>query len=189
VQSPDLKAVDASEAEKLVRNFIVGTKGFPDHWFGEGSDVNLATAQVMSKPTVRMIKRKQKNVKVMLRTIAEFILQCAVDKKQIRLEQGEYFDVKVSMFDVERQDSSVIGSFVVQIVTALKVATQAGWMSDENAKKIIDGIMGMLGVEIDPNEKVEDIKAKNKTQQDEDALEGAPPINEFLNQKQEGQTA
>jgi len=186
VKAPDLKAVDASEATRLIRNFIVGTKGFPDHWFGEGSDVNLATAQVMSKPTVRMIKRKQQSVKIMLRTIAEYVLQCAVDKKQIKLEPNEYFDVEVSMFDVERQDSAVIGNAFVQIVTALKIGTQAGWISDETAKKIIDGIVGMLGVEVDANEKVEDIKAKNKTQQDVDALGGAPPLNEFLNQQ--GQT-
>jgi hypothetical protein len=190
VKSPDLEAVDASEATRLIRNFIVGTKGFPDHWFGEGSDVNLATAQVMSKPTVRMIKRKQQTVKIMLKTIAEFVLQCAVDKRQIKLGTDEYFDIEVSMFDVERQDSAVIGNAFVQIVTALRVATQSGWVSDENAKKIIDGIIGMLGVEVDVNEKIEDIKAKNKTQQDVNTLESVPPVNEFLKQQQQkGQAA
>jgi hypothetical protein len=187
VKSPDLKAVDASEAVKLIRNFIVGTKGFPDHWFGEGSDVNLATAQVMSKPTIRMIKRKQGSVKIMLRTIAEYVLQCAVDKQQITLEEGEYFEVEVSMFDVERQEAAVIGVAFVQIVTALKIATASGWISDDNAKKIVDGIVGMLGVEIDSNENVEDIKANNKTNEDVNALDGAPPVNEFLKQQTQPQ--
>jgi hypothetical protein len=185
IQSPDLKAVDASEATRLIRNFIVGTKGFPDHWFGEGSDVNLATAQVMSVPTTRMIKRKQAVIKRMLKKIAQFVLQCAVEKNAIKLEDGEYFDIEVSMFDIERKDSAVIGSAFVQIVTALKVATQSGWVTDENAKKIIDGIIGMLGVEVDPNEKVDDIKAKNSTEEDEDALGGAPPVNEFLKQQKD----
>jgi hypothetical protein len=187
VKSPDLKAVDASEAVRLIRNFIVGTKGFPDHWFGEGSDVNLATAQVMSAPTIRMIKRKQESIKRMLKKIAAYVLQCAVDKQAITLEDGEYFDVEVSMFDIERKDSAVIGAAFVQIVTALKVATQSGWVTDENAKKIIDGILGMLGVEVDPNEDVEDIKAKNKTVEDENSLDGAPPVNEFLKQDQKNQ--
>lgn len=190
IQTPDLKAVDASEATRLIRNFIVGTKGFPDHWFGEGSDVNLATAEVMSIPTVRMIKRKQKVIKNMLKKIAQFVLQCAVDKKAIALSDGEYFDIEVSMFDVERKDSAVIGNAFVQIVTALKVATQSGWVTDENAKKIIDGILGMLGVEVDPNEKVEDIKARNDSQADDDVLNDVPPVNEFLKQQQQkGQAA
>lgn len=187
VVTPDLKAVDASEAVKLIRNFIVGTKGFPDHWFGEGSDVNLATAEVMSKPTVRMLKRKQATIKFMLKDIAQFVLQNAVDKKKISLEDGEYFDIEVSMFDIERKDSAVIGNAFVSIVTALKVATSSGWVSDENAKKIIDGIIGMLGVEIDANEKVEDIKANNQQRQDEDALTDVPPVNDFLKKNQTDQ--
>ena len=187
VKSPDLKAIDASEAVRLIRNFIVGTKGFPDHWFGEGSSVNLATAQVMSKPTIRMIKRKQEGVKIVLRTIADYVLQCAIDKNQITIEDDEYFDVEVSMFDVERQDSAIIGAAFVQVVTALKVSTSSGWVADDNAKKIIDGFIGMLGVEVDPNEKVEDIKAKNQTNQGTDALGNVPPVNEFLKQQQQKQ--
>ena len=187
VKSPDLKAVDASEAVRLIRNFIVGTKGFPDHWFGEGSDVNLATAQVMSAPTIRMIKRKQESIKRMLKKIAQFVLQEAVDKKEISMGDDEYFDIEVSMFDIERKDSAVIGAAFVQIVTALKVATGSGWVTDENAKKIIDGILGMLGVEVDPNEDVEDIKAKNKTSQGTDGLDDIPPVNDFLKNQQQQQ--
>ena len=189
VKSPDLKAVDASEAVRLIRNFIVGTKGFPEHWFGEGGHVNLATAEVMSEPTIRMIKRKQESIQIMLRTIADFVLQCAVDKKEIILEDDEYFDVEVSMFDIERKDSAVIGNAFVQIATALSVSTSKGWVSDDNAKKLMDGILGMLGVEIDPNEKVEDIKAKNQTNQATDALGSIPPVNQFLKQQPQQQPA
>lgn len=184
VVSPDLQAVDASEATRLIRNFIIGTKGWPDHFFGEGSDVNLATAQVMSAPTIRMVKRKQKKWKLFVKKIALFVLQQAVDKKKIKLADDEYFDIEVSMFNIDQKDSAVIGSAFVQLVTAMRVAVQSHWITDETAQKVVNGIMGMLGIE--PTlETPDEIREKKKQREDEEPFNDIPPVSEFLNPDQD----
>ncbi len=181
IQVPDLKAVDAGEATRLVRNFIVGSKGWPDHWFGEGSDVNLATAQAMSTPTILMVKRKQKRWKLFIKKIARFVLQQAVDKKKIKLADDEYFDIEVTMFNIDQKDSSVIGNAIVQIVTALKLAVQSSWMTDETAQKVVNGFMMMLGVE--PTlETTAEIKKKQQQKDAEDTV-GAVDLPEDLNKE------
>lgn len=180
VKAPDLKSVDASEATRLIKNFITGTKGFPEHFFGDGSQTNLATAQVMAVPTVKMIKRKQKAIRRILRSISAYVFQCAQDAGKLKIAENEFIDVEVSMFDIERKDAAVIGSAFVQLTTALSVAASKGWLADETAKKIVDGIIALLGVEVDPSETVEMIKEKNAAQSETDILKSTPPINEHL---------
>lgn len=181
IKAPDLKSVDATAATKLIKNFITGTKGFPDMWMGDASDSNLATAQVMTQPTMRMLKRKQKVVKRMVKSIAAFVMQQAQNVNKLTLEQDEFIDVEVSMFDIERKDAAVIGSAFVQLGTALKVAVQSNWITNETAKKVIDGIVNMLGVEIDSNETIQKVRETNKTQEEEDILHDVPPVTPFLN--------
>ena len=184
VKSPSLNSVDASEATRLIRNFIIGTKGWPDHFFGEGSDVNLATAQVMSAPTIRMVKRKQNKWKKFIKKIALFVLQQRVDKKKITLAADEYFDIEVSMFNIDQKDSAVIGSAFVQLVTALRVAAQSHWITDETAQKVVNGILGMLGIE--PTlETPAEIKEQKKQREDEEPFEDISPISDFLKPDQD----
>ncbi len=181
IKTPDLKAVDATAATKLIKNFITGTKGFPDMWFGDASESNLATAQVMTQPTMRMLKRKQKTVKRIIKAICSYVIQQAETAGKLSIDQdNERLDIEVSMFDVERKDAAVISSAFVQLGTALSVAVSKNWITNETAKKVVDGILNMLGIEIDPNETPEKVKEKNKTGEEEEVLEDGPPINDFL---------
>lgn len=186
VMTPDLKAVDASEATRLIKNFITGTKGFPEHFFGDGGNTNLATAQVMSVPTVKMIKRKQKAIRRIIKYIGQYVFEQAQEKGRLKLAENEYVDIEVSMFDIERKEAAVIGSAFVQLTTALSVAASKNWVSDETAKKIVDGLVAMLGVEVDEDESVEMIKQKNESQSEEDIISGMPPINDHLKNKNDG---
>lgn len=181
VKTPDLKAVDATDATKLIKNFITGSKGYPDMWFGDASDSNLATAQVMTVPTMQMLKRKQNGVKEMLKMMCLFVMQQAQDHDSLKLEQNEYIDIEISMMNLDRKDSSVLGSAFVQFTTALKVAVSSNWITNETAKKVVDGILTMLGIEVDPNETVEMIEEKNGREIEEDILSDTPNINKYLN--------
>lgn len=183
VQTPDLKAVDATTATKLIKNFITGTKGYPDMWFGDASESNLATAQVMTAPTMRMLKRKQKVVKRIIKAICAYVIQQAEDHGRLTIDrESQWLDIEVSMFDVERKDAAVVGSAFVQLGTALSVAVSKNWITNETAKKVIDGILNMLGIEIDPGETWEKVRQKNIDAQEVDALADVPPINDYLEQ-------
>jgi hypothetical protein len=158
VVTPDLKAMDVDQVLRTFQVFIVGTKGFPSTWFGSGEDANRASSTAMSIPTMRMLKATQKIVKRIIKDMARFVIDQAVIGKTLKLAKDEYVDCEVSMFDFERQDASVISNAFVQMVTALVAAKEAGWVSDETAKKMIDGTIEKYGVTVEEGETVEQIR-------------------------------
>ena len=171
--SPDLKANDTSETARLFKNFILAGKGYPEHWFSDGGNTNLATAENMNIPTMRMLKKKQDVIMNIIKQMADFVLQCAVDAQQdnIKLAEDEYFDVQVNSFDFERKDAAVVGAAFVQVVQALVAAKSQNWLSDDNAKQVVDGMLDRLGVAVSSEETVEDIAGKNITGETKDIYE------------------
>lgn len=57
--APVLRGSDAAPDLKSVRNMIDAGSGYPPHWRGEATDVNLATAQAMQEPAERHLSRRQ----------------------------------------------------------------------------------------------------------------------------------
>jgi hypothetical protein len=155
VLSPNLQATDATVAAQMMIDFIAGTKGIPKTWLGKGDETNRATAEALTVPTMRMLKRHQMYVKKMLKFVATYILQ---ESRKISLNENEYYDVEVSLFSLGAKDVESIGGGFTSLVSALAVAEDRGWINPNNAKKLIDGIVSSYGVEVEPNETVEEIK-------------------------------
>jgi len=176
ILTPDLKAIDIKTALLAVEGFIVGADAFPLHCFGSGEDANRATSEAMATPTMRMLKAVQRSMKRVVKEMAQYVIDQAVIAGMLTVKEDEYIDCQVNMFDFERRDSAVIGVGMVQVVNALTIAKDQGWLGDDTAKRICDGFVGRLGVETDPNETVEQIKAKNQQQKDEGAYDGTDPF-------------
>ena len=183
----DLAASDVSEAAKLIKDFIVGTNGFPKHWFGEGDTTNRATADAMTIPTKKMLQRIQAYLKRELKFMCTYVLQCVQEAGKIKLGADEYFDIEVSLFSLDQKEIDQAGSGFTQLINAMKVAVSSGWATDDTAKKLVDGFLASVGFEVDQSQTVEDIKALNKTNQQqsmaEDALNNTPPLSEFMKQE------
>jgi len=75
--NPDLKSSDSAELFKIFRTQIIGGMGFPLHWFGDGSDANLATAGEMGWPTYKMLEERQAFIKHMIETIIKYVIDQA----------------------------------------------------------------------------------------------------------------
>ena len=54
---PIIRGADAAPDLKALRNMIDGGSGYPPHWRGETTDVNLATGQAMQEPAERHLAR------------------------------------------------------------------------------------------------------------------------------------
>ena len=166
VITPDLKAADNAETTRLFKNFILAGKGYPEHWFADGGQTNLATAGEMGIPTMRMLKAKQNTVKNIIKFIAQFVVDQALIYKSLKLEKDEYVKIDITAYDFERKDAAVLAAGFVQTVTALSVARSKGWVSDESAKKVVDGMLKKHGIEIDQSETIESIKAGQNNGED-----------------------
>lgn len=192
VITPDLKSQDASEMTRNIKSFILGSKGFPEHWFGEGGYTNRATAAEMDTPTMRMLKSLQFDFKFIIKDFAQFVIDQALIKKYLKLATDEFIDISVSMFDFERDDAAVIGNAFVQSVTAIISAMNQGLISKENAKKIIDTFIRKYGIEVSPDESIESIEREKYDQEinsdaDEIYDKNLPPLEFILNQTEKGE--
>ena len=132
--SPDLKANDAVEEARLLRNFILSGAGFPEHWFSEGSQVNRATAQEMGVPTLKRLSARQRYFKYMIEYIFRYVLDQAVIHGRIPTESDTRFQVdlpELSQRDLEKSTASL-----ERLSKALGVAEERGWISKETAGKM-----------------------------------------------------
>jgi hypothetical protein len=174
--TPDLKSQDVGTALTTVQTFIVGNKGYPIMWFGSGAETNKATAGEMAIPTLRMLKAAQKILRGVVKQLALYVCQQASVANILKLDENEYVDVEVTMFDFERKDATDLGQGFTQLVQGLTVAVEKGWASDETAKKIVDGFVTRMGVEVDPDETVEDNQAtQDEKKANDDANNIYPP--------------
>ncbi|MBE3141498.1 MAG: hypothetical protein IMZ53_13060 [Thermoplasmata archaeon] len=179
VITPDLKAADSVSAVKMVKEFICGTMGLPVTWLGEGDSTNRATAESLTVPTMRMLKRMQGYTKRRHKFTAKYILQCAQEKNPRLLAPDEYFDIEVSTFNLGAKDIETTGAGFTQMVNALAIAETKGWVSSGNAKKLVDGILNAYGVESEEQETPEEILAKNKDKQEKKSYERLPQPPQF----------
>ncbi len=177
--SPDLKAADTVTAFNMVHDFIIGTFGLPITWMGKGESTNRATSEALTVPTMRMLQGLQKLVKHLMKFMTQYILQQAEKANKIKLAPDEFYDIEVSTFSLGAKDIETVGTGFANILNALVVAEQQGWISSENAKKIVDGLMTTFGVETEEQETPEEILAKNKDKQDKKAYDGLPAPPQF----------
>ena len=181
VVTPDLKAHDASVGLTAFRGLIVGSQGYPGHWFGDDSGThNRGTAEAMAEPTRRMLKRIQSSVKQVLKFMAMYVLEQAVKADRIKLGPDEYFDVDISTFDIDGKDIDNAGAGFAQVVSALALAATRNWIKDDDAAKVVRSIMGAMGIEMEVGESVEDIKNKKQAAEDESALQTPTKLNNIM---------
>jgi hypothetical protein len=175
VVTPDLKATDVERALLAFEGFIVGAKGYPMTWFGTGQDSNRASAAEMAIPTMRMLKATQKVIRLIVKDMVLFATDQAQIARTLTLGEDEYVDVEVSLFDFERKDTALIAAGLQQTVTALIAASEKNWVSDDTAKKVVDMQLERMGIEVSPDETVDEITKDNAENDATDPYKNVPP--------------
>lgn len=152
--APDLKAHDATYDARMIKNYILGGAGFPEHFFAEGGETTRATAAEMGEPVVKHLTSRQVYVKIMLREQCEF----AIDQAQMHggLPLGINREFDLSFPEISSKDMAKIGTVMVQAAQALMIAETQGWVTPENAARCFCEIATLLGPELQPEENIEE---------------------------------
>jgi hypothetical protein len=171
--NPDLKSSDSAELFKIFRTQIIGGMGFPLHWFGDGSDANLATAGEMGWPTYKMLEERQAFIKHMIETIIKYVIdQAFIHRGSLKEVAGrkaiEDDSFEVQMPELNKREISKNAASFQQIINGLVAAKTQGWISDETALKIIAVAAEAVGVEVDPAEELEKAQASAEDADGED---------------------
>lgn len=147
--APEMKAIDAQTGARLFRNHILGRFGYPEHWYGGGGDVNRATAEEMSAPALKMLKRKQLSVRYIMEEMLSFQIQQARASRYLRVSDEEASQFTILLPQMETKDVAKLGSMVQQVGTTLIGAETQGWVDKDTARKIFASITSFVGVDID----------------------------------------
>jgi hypothetical protein len=71
-KTPDLKAEDATAESKLLRNYILGSKGMPESWFADGGDTTRTTAGEQNDMALMALRRERKMVRTLFRSMLHY---------------------------------------------------------------------------------------------------------------------
>lgn len=123
-KSPLLHGADAAPDMKAVRQMIDAGSGYPPHWRGEATDVNLATAQAMQEPAERHLARRQHYFTWLL---ADLTYQAYLRAHQLRPElwplpeTGDYSALfNISAPDVSRSDNNALAQAAERMANAFQ---------------------------------------------------------------------
>lgn len=149
--APEMKPADSDTAARLHRNHILGSLGLPEHWFGGGGNVNLATAAEMDAPARKIIGNRQEKIKNMLEGICDYVIHQAVKARYLTgVPEDELYAYEVQTPDISEKDVGKLGTMLQQVSTALTVGQTQGWIDKDEAAKAFAYFLAFVGYEYDP---------------------------------------
>ena len=152
--APDLKGKDSETVTRVIKNHILGGKGFPEHWFGSGGDVNRATAAEMGDPTYKMLSSRRRYFKAILMDVFTYVIRQAIEKRTLKVPEEEAYKFQINMPDFVPKDVTKYSAAIQQIVQALSMAEGEGWLTRETIIKILAIGIGQIGYKIDVEKEI-----------------------------------
>ncbi len=151
-ESPSLGAYEASNAARLFRNHILGGATIPEHWFGGAEDVNRATGESMSEPTLKTLTMRQRYLGHMLTEVGVYVLRQAWRAKDDVDSEDEHEilnSVRVDWPEMTAKDTSRFAAALQQVTAAVIQLINEKLLSRETGLGIVTAIAAQLGVSFD----------------------------------------
>lgn len=148
--APDLKAHDASYDAKLLKNYCLGSQGFPEHFFGSAEDVNKAVASEMHEPVVKMLTRRQKFIKGAWIKIHDFAIDKGIAFGSLRPGINRNYDLYFP--ELSSADMQKAGLTMLYLAQSLAMAEKRGWIDGKKAASVYCGVASTFGPNIEPEE-------------------------------------
>jgi hypothetical protein len=166
VLTPNLNNADPSEIVRLYKNIVLGSQGYPEHWFADGGNTNLATAVEQGTPIMRQLKNRQQYIIYILQNLLRFSLHMAFNTREgFNLTKDELNRVIINIIapEFERKDFNKIGDGLIKIGDLLSQAEEHNWLSKETSGRIFRSIVDIIGYDIVEEDELNSIK-KEKNQ-------------------------
>ncbi len=164
-KNPDLKTMDIETIIRQLRILIAGGARIPEHWLGEGSRANRATAEVMGEPTFRMLTRRQAYVRGILRKLCQYQIDVAVELGILPPEVDKYDDTGkligkiatrqsfyVDMPDINIEDTDIGAGAFAKVAQSVVTVTAMGLLTKRDAVSLLSATAKLIGVNIDVEE-------------------------------------
>ncbi|MFI5144150.1 MAG: hypothetical protein ACHQJ4_01015 [Ignavibacteria bacterium] len=151
ILTPNINNADPSEIVRLYKNIVLGSQGFPEHWFADGGNTNLATAVEQGTPVMRQLKNRQQYIIYILQTMLRFALHKAYGRREgFTLTKDELNKININIIapEFERKDFNKIGDGMKKIGDLLEQAERQNWLTKESSGKIFRSVLDMIGYDL-----------------------------------------
>jgi hypothetical protein len=129
---PHIDAQGAEPDGRAMRLMIAAGAGLPLHFLAEAEGSNRATAVEMGGPTLRHFERRQLYLGWVL---ADLALEAV--RRSGRFGEARGVVVEAEFEDLSGKENAASAAATRQIVDALALAAQRGWIDDATARRMI----------------------------------------------------
>jgi hypothetical protein len=148
--SPQLQGGDLDTLFRLFKSPMLAQTRTPEDFMGLGGDVNYATALAMNAPFYRKIKARQKDITYIFQDMFDYQIYCA--KNANMLAGVEDFGYDVMLPEPDKEIAKGLADTLQKFSVAVTTLASNGYIENIEAKKILQLIIGQMGVEIETSE-------------------------------------
>lgn len=168
VRTADLKEADNANLLRAILLFILGSKGYPEHWFAEGGNTNRATAGEQNDVSYKMLEGLQEELLGIFQTPLHVGYDRLAERQSIfpPRESGAVTLVP-NLPKISERDITKIGTVVAHVESALDAAVVSRRLSRRTAQRVTLTLVEKLtGAQVDPEE--ETIRIEQEVAEAED---------------------
>lgn len=157
-KTPALGGRDFESIYRMLKSQIIGGSRQPEHYFGMGGDVNLATASAMNRPYIMKVKRRQRFWRKILSDQFDYVIWKAKQAGVIKPGASEEYTINIP--EPDKDIAAAISDSLVKFSQALTMIEGGGYIDKKTANAVVKILLGQLGVEV-TNEVDDEDKVNN----------------------------
>lgn len=183
-KTPEIQGQQSSEMFRLIKNFILGAFSFPENWYADGGNANLATAVEQTTPIFRKLKARQQYVMFIIEQILTFVLHKAFNKLEgftITRQELEAINIRVKAPEFETRNVKEITTALDTLTDAINKGVEAGYITEESGAACYRLFLQLTGFELDEQSEKAELEKQKKDKENKDGT-----ANNTQGQKREG---
>lgn len=160
IKTADLKESDNATLIRQVLLFVLGSKGYPEHWFAEGGNTNRAVGTEQNEAAYKMLEALQEELLAIFRTPLHVAYDRLAAKQQIfpARETGGVSLIP-NLPKISERDVTRIGQIIGSVETGLDSAVSARRLSMRTAQRVTLALVEKFtGEQVDPDDEAVQIK-------------------------------
>ncbi|MFQ6001550.1 MAG: hypothetical protein ACE5LG_07760 [Anaerolineae bacterium] len=165
---PRIEAHEAKDDGRALRLMVAAGAGIPLHFLAEGESATRATAAEMGGPTWRHYEQRQLFFCQMLLDVVSRVIERAQHLGRLPRPRGDDLQLSYQVQRVAEEDNEALARSVGEVVKALVVMKEQGWITDRLAMEMV---YKFAGQRVDINALLEELKeAEDEIQMSEEWL-------------------
>lgn len=142
----NVTAEDTVDLHRLIRNHVLGAKGMPESWYGEGSYTNRATAGEQTDVAYKVLGEMQAELGGIFRALLHFGYD-AIQQRQTILPKrtdSPWLKLEPALPVIQERDISRQATVVTQLESAIESAIEGQLVSRQTGRRIFVDLLAKL---------------------------------------------